>query len=217
MSDGLHIASWPLEEPAAIVAKLLGWLSDDERQRADTFTREEARRRFVVGRGRLRQHLGERLNVAPNTIAFRYGPAGKPEVANDPTTHFNLAHSGELALLAIGDRPVGIDLERRRPMKNARGLAERWFHPAEVARIAAAEASLDEFFRTWTMKEAALKLVGVGVGESLPKVRTPDDPAGGLATGLPANALGVACCRVEPIASDAAFSAAIALPPDGDA
>lgn len=206
------MVSWSLDETVETIANLLDLLSQDERARAETFTRDEARRRFIVGRGRLRQHLAENLGVAPEEIGFRYGPAGKPEVIDHSTTHFNLAHSGELAVLAIGGVPVGIDLERRRPMKNAQGLAERWFHPVEVERIAAAKDSLDEFFRTWTMKEAALKLVGVGVGESLPKVLTPSGPDGGVATGLPPNALGAATCRVEPVEIDPAFAAAMALP-----
>lgn len=168
-----------------------------------------------MARGRLRELLGERLGVPPAEITFAYGPAGKPELVNDPAVHFNLAHSADLAVCVIADEPVGIDLERRRPMKNALGLAERWFHPDEQSRIATVAEPLAEFFRTWTMKEAALKLVGVGVGESLPRVLTPNDPDGGPATGLPGNALGLATCRVEPLAIDPAFAAALATPTDG--
>src|SRR5690606_3959883 len=104
---------------------------------------------------------------------------------------FNVAHTGDLALLAIAEAPVGVDVERIRPMKDAQGLAKRWFRPEEVERIDAAHDPLTEFFRTWTMKEAALKLIGVGVGESLPKVLTPPEGVGGWATGLPANSLGI--------------------------
>lgn len=204
--------SWGLDEPEAAVRDRLRLLSPDELRRADTFTRDDPRRRFIVARSRLRQLLGECLGIGPEEVAFHYGPAGKPELANEPAVHFNLAHSADLAVCVIAGEPVGIDLERRRPMKNARGLAERWFHPEEQQRIADSEDSLGEFFRTWTMKEAALKLVGVGVGESLPRVLTPNGPDGGPATGLPANALGLAACRVEPLTIDPAFAAAIATP-----
>lgn len=203
---------WRLDEPEATVAALSEWLTPQELDRAANYTRDEPRRRFIVGRGRLRELLGRRLGVCPAEVAFRYGPAGKPELVNDSSLGFNLAHSAEFAVCAIADHPVGVDLERRRPMKNAPGLAERWFHPEEQRRIAAAADPLAEFFRTWTMKEAALKLVGVGVGESLPRVLTPDDPGGGQATGLPANALGLRSCRVEPIQIDVEYTAAIASP-----
>lgn len=201
--------SWPLDEPAATVAALLGLLCEEERDRADRFAVEDARRRFVVGRGRLRRLLGELTGVDPRSLSFDYGPAGKPSLTMAGPC-FNLAHSGERAVCAVADYPVGIDIERRRPMKNRAGLAERWFHPLESERIEAAEDPLEEFFRVWTAKEAALKLVGVGVGESLPRVLTPSDSAGGGATGLPENALGLERCHVQPLALGGSYVGALA-------
>lgn len=206
--------SWRLDEPESAVQDRFRVLSDDERKRADTFARDDPRRRFILARSQLRQLLGESLGVSADEVEFRYGSAGKPVLANDPAVHFNLAHSADLAVCVIAEHPVGIDLERRRQMNSAAGLAARWFHPDEQRRIADAADPLTEFFRTWTMKEAALKLVGVGVGESLPRVLTPDAPSGGEATGLPANALGLNACRVEPLAIDPAFTAAIAMSPE---
>ncbi|MEQ8849537.1 4'-phosphopantetheinyl transferase superfamily protein [Botrimarina sp.] len=204
------VATWSLSAASNAVDELYRLLSADERRRADAFTHSPARRRFVVGRGSLRLWLAERLGVAAGEVRFEYGPNGKPRLGDAPL-EFNLAHSGDLALCAASGHAVGVDLEQLRPRKSADALAERWFHPDETARVRAAEDPLAEFYRTWTAKEAALKLVGLGVGESLPKIRTPDDPRGGLATGLPTNELGWAECRVAPLAV-AGFAAAIALP-----
>jgi 4'-phosphopantetheinyl transferase len=208
--EGARVATWSLREPSDVVDSLFALLSDDERKRVATFVRDDPRRRFIVARGRLRERLGERLGLTPKEVAFHYGPNGKPEVEG---VHFNVAHTGDLALLAIADAPVGVDVERIRPMKDAQGLAKRWFRAEEVERIAAAHDPLTEFFRTWTMKEAALKLVGVGVGESLPKVLTPAAGVGGWATGLPANSLGIDRCRVDPVAIDYEHVAALAFNP----
>lgn len=208
--EGMLVATWSLREPVEVVDSLFALLNEDERKRAATFVRDEPRRRFIVARGRLRERLGERLGLAPMEVAFRYGPNGKPEVEG---VQFNVAHTGDLALLAIAGAPIGVDVERIRPMKNATALAQRWFRPEEVERIAAAAEPLTEFFRTWTMKEASLKLVGVGVGESLPKVLTPAEGVGGWATGLPANALGIDRCRVDPVAIDYEHVAALAFTP----
>ncbi len=208
---GIEIRAWSLEEADAVIRERLRWLSADEVARAEAFTRDEPRRRFLLARGGLRKLLAERLGVEPAEVAFEYGASGKPFLAGDAPIHFNLAHSGELAVCAIADRPVGVDVEAIRPRKSASDLAERWFHPAERRRIDSASDPLAEFYRTWVMKEAALKLVGVGVGESLPRLLTPDDPAGGLATGLPSNELGFAACRVEPLPIDAAYAASLAF------
>lgn len=206
----MQVVAWSLDASRAEVGVLLAHLSDDERQRAETFTRAGPRRRFIVGRGRLRELLAKRLGTTPAEVAFDYGPAGKPTLRDAPEYHFNLAHSADLALGALSDEPVGIDLERVRPMKNAAGLAKRWFHPDEQRRIEQAADPLAEFFRTWTAKEAVLKLIGVGVGEALPKVLTPGDPMGGEATGLPANELELATCCVQATAVEAGFIASVA-------
>ncbi len=203
----IAVATWSLSEPAEVVDSLFSLLSGDERQRAAAFVRDEPRRRFIVARGRLRERLGARLGVPPTEVAFTYGPNGKPAVDG---VHFNVAHTGDLALCSIGEAPIGVDVERIRPMKNETALAQRWFHAEEVDRIAAAPYPLTEFFRTWTMKEAALKLVGVGVGESLPKVLTPADGVGGWATGLPPNPLGIDRCWVQPVAMEHEHVAALA-------
>jgi len=210
----IAVATWSLSEPAEVVDSLFSLLGDDERQRAAAFVRDEPRRRFIVARGRLRERLGARLGLPPTKVVFSYGPNGKPAVDG---VHFNVAHTGDLALCAMAASPVGVDVERIRPMKNEQALARRWFHAEEVDRIAAAPRPLTEFFRTWTMKEAALKLIGVGVGESLPKVLTPVAGAGGWATGLPPNPLGIDRCWVEPVAMDLEHIAALAtLTGDGE-
>jgi len=212
MTSEPPFACWSLDEPADRVERALAVLSADERRRAEAFTGEASRRRFVLARAGLRERLAKRLGVTPAGLAFEYGPAGKPRLAGGGSIEFNLAHSGELAVCVIADGPVGVDLEAVRPRKSAPALAARWFHPAECERIAAAADTLAEFYRTWVMKEAALKLVGLGVGESLPKVLTPGEPHGGQATGLPANELGLAACHVAPLTVAPGYAAAVATP-----
>ncbi|TWU00419.1 4'-phosphopantetheinyl transferase psf-1 [Botrimarina colliarenosi] len=209
-SPPCRVLTWRLDADSQRVAQAQQLLSEEERARATAFSREDVRRRFVLGRGELRRSLGELAGAPPQTLAFCYGKAGKPALVGDGSLHFNLAHTGDLAICAIAGEPVGVDVERVRPMKNALGLAERWFHPEEVARLAAATDPLAAFFGVWTMKEAALKLVGLGVGESLPRTLTPADPRGGWVTGLPANELGIEACWVTPLEIDSAHAAALA-------
>ncbi|MEO0531451.1 MAG: 4'-phosphopantetheinyl transferase superfamily protein [Planctomycetota bacterium] len=207
----VDIVRWTLDVATDRLDALHAHLSDDERERAAKFTREDPRRRFIAARGTLRERLAERLSAEPAELVFAYGPMGKPSVCDAPELHFNLAHSADLAICALADEPVGIDLERIRPMKNAQGLARRWFHPEEIARIENAADPLHEFFRTWTMKEAVLKLIGVGVGEALPKVLTPGGPNGGEATGLPVNEAAIRACSVYRLAVEDNFAASYAF------
>src|SRR5437588_12301918 len=94
--------------------ELLGFLSPRERARYDSFAHEQHRKRWGVGRGSLREALGRATGRAPGEIEFRYAPHGKPFIEGGP--RFNISHSGGLALIALSDVEVGVDVEvpRRR-------------------------------------------------------------------------------------------------------
>jgi hypothetical protein len=145
-------------------------LSADETERARTFYFERDRQRFVIGRGILRILLGRYTGLAARDIAFRYGPNGKPALANaglEQPLYFNVAHSEALALYAftrVGE--VGIDVEWMRDLPDWQQVAEAVFSPRELAQLRSCpvEQRRDEFFQAWTRQEAVLKALGTGLG-----------------------------------------------------
>jgi 4'-phosphopantetheinyl transferase len=152
---------------------LAALLSDDERTRAAQFVFDQDRRRFVRSRAALRTVLGQRLGIAPSSLVFAYGPQGKPELdAHHAASreHFNLAHSGDWALVALArDRRVGVDVEQVRPGLAETNIAQRHFAAREVAalRNLPPEMQDEAFFRCWTRKEAYLKALGCGLSLAL--------------------------------------------------
>ena len=121
---------------------------------------------FTVGRGALRSLLARYVGACPSQLELGYAPQGKPLLLGHDLP-FNVAHSHGLALVAIAPgRPVGVDLERVRDLPAATAIAERFFSPAERARLAAAPPVLRmaQFLRLWTRKEAYLKATGGGLG-----------------------------------------------------
>jgi 4'-phosphopantetheinyl transferase len=158
--------------------RLTAWfrlLSPDEQERADRFHFESDRARFIVGRGRLREILGEYLQEAPEQLQFCYGDRGKPALANPTNSpvRFNLAHSQGMALCAVTcDLEVGVDLEQIRPMPKAEKLAMRYFSASEVAALQtlSPDERLLAFFQCWTCKEAYVKAIGTGLAHSLQQI-----------------------------------------------
>jgi len=142
-------------------------LSAAERARAARFVFDLHRRRFAAGRTALRRILARHLGVPAETVAFVDQAHGKPAVAG---LEFNLSHSDELALVAISDGPpVGVDVERLRPVDGALTVAETFFAPSERAELLAAppaERAL-AFLRGWTRKEAFIKALGEGMSHPL--------------------------------------------------
>jgi 4'-phosphopantetheinyl transferase len=119
-------------------------LSPAERRRAAAIVRPVARRRWAAARVALRTLLGECLDQAPESVALRVDPGGKPRLAAAGDLRFNLSHSAGAALIAVcPGREVGVDLQR---------LGDR---PRP-------------FYEDWVRREAIAKCHGTGLGRPLP-------------------------------------------------
>lgn len=145
------------------------FFSLDEIERADRFHFDKDRNRFTIARGALRELLGGYLKIAPNQLSFVYGVQGKPALAepyNSSGLHFNLSHSGDIALLAVTrNREIGVDVEQIRADFASEDIAARFFAPEECAKLKTLPLHQrpDAFFSCWTRKEAYIKARGKGL------------------------------------------------------
>jgi 4'-phosphopantetheinyl transferase len=156
------IRMWCADLDAAVDSVDLEALSDDERERGARFRFDVHRRRFLHCRALLRKYLAETLGTDAASIAFRYGPYGKPEVDG---VHFNVSHSDHLAVIAVShEHPIGIDVEHIDDSKEVLALASTAFSRAECEALSALppDEQILSFYRTWARKEAYLKLLGTG-------------------------------------------------------
>jgi 4'-phosphopantetheinyl transferase len=144
-------------------------LSFDEMARASRFHFDKDRTHFVRCRSALRGLLAGYLGTSAAEIRFEYLPSGKPQLApeqNPRGLHFNVSHSGNMALIAVGSKlRLGVDIEKIREDVDTAALAERFFSPRECAGLRALPAHLrvTGFFACWTRKEAFLKATGTGL------------------------------------------------------
>jgi 4'-phosphopantetheinyl transferase len=162
----LGVTSKELEDFAAT-------LSPQESERAKKFKFDTHRNRFIAGRGVLRTILGQYLGATPADLRFVYLANGKPALGEGFESvgiHFNLAHTEDLALLAVTRiGTVGVDVECVRPIKNVDELVARFFSQREndlFQKVSDPEKPA-AFFNLWTRKEALLKATGEGITRSL--------------------------------------------------
>jgi 4'-phosphopantetheinyl transferase len=165
---------WAVSLDAQVsTGELLNQLSPEDRKRAGQFRREAARRRFVVARAALRSILGRYLTAEPGEVALAQRASGKPylvEFDAPAPLRFNVAHSHELALVAVTrDSEVGVDIERLREVNHWPEILNRYFHDSEAQAIARRPAAEQPaaFMRCWTAKEAVLKAIGTGLSDAL--------------------------------------------------
>ncbi|HET9455659.1 MAG TPA: 4'-phosphopantetheinyl transferase superfamily protein [Gemmatimonadaceae bacterium] len=159
-------AAWVGEHQARIDHYGSTMLSRDEQDRLARYRSRESAERYVVTRSLVRAVLAGRLGVEPRDIRIGHNARGKPMLSDQ--LFFNVSHSADLILMAVtGDRAVGVDVERRRDVERVQALTERWLTPEEqedVNRITQSGLTLSEaFLRVWSLKEARLKALGVGI------------------------------------------------------
>ncbi|MFA6301571.1 MAG: 4'-phosphopantetheinyl transferase superfamily protein [Legionella sp.] len=162
-------------------------LNESERIRGHRFYFERHQRRFMTARATMRIILAKYLKTTPEQLEFTYNAHGKPEVINQQNVHFNISHSQDLAILAVGtDAPMGVDLEyfSARPYE---GIAKTMFSEQEYAALLLVPKTLQAatFFHVWAQKEAFIKACGLGlayptqnftVPTTIPTKQLIDDP-----------------------------------------
>lgn len=141
-------------------------LSEHEQAHLTGYRVREAAERYVVTRSLVRAVLGERLAMSPRSIGVSRTDTGKPVIAQG--VHFNVSHSGDLILMAVSDeRAVGVDIERKRDVQRVDALLRRWLSAEEQTEYASLHrggaSESEAFLRLWSLKEARLKALGVGI------------------------------------------------------
>ena len=171
LDDGdVHIWVARLDVVSAIeLEQLRSTLSEDELARENKFIKPSDARAFVISRGLLRLALSEYIEVEPNRVTICYSPERKPmldyQVKEYNGIQFNLSHSKELAIFAIGRvNAVGIDVEYIEDLPTGE-LAKNLFTSDEFAEFENLRnvERLKSFYRYWTRKEAYLKAQGCGL------------------------------------------------------
>ncbi|HSJ23399.1 MAG TPA: 4'-phosphopantetheinyl transferase superfamily protein [Longimicrobiales bacterium] len=185
LPDAATAHAWivPLDAPETLREGLEQCLSPAEKARLDACATEEARRRFILGRGVLRHLLSRYTGVAAPDLALLRGELGKPYLGTDDSLHFSLSHSLDTAVVALARDETGVDVEHDRVPARLDRIARRVLHPDTVALLDAAEDTqrTQLFLEAWTLREAHVKAIGGGLFHTPDTVPfTPGIPADGV-------------------------------------
>ena len=180
----VHVWHIGLDCSPRTLTGLTGMLSRDERDRAARFQSADLRSRWTVARAAVRSILASYAGSEPQSLLFRLGMYGKPELDGaSRNISFNLSRTRGLALLAITDtRCVGIDAETVHADIDIEAISRRCFTRDEADQISllTSDAQVTAFFACWTRKEAFVKATGMGLSLPLNSFRVTvraDQPA----------------------------------------
>ncbi len=173
-SDEVEVSTVRLGASETVIERLSDVLASDELERAARFRFLRLRERYIQARATLRYLLAPHVGCSPKDLVFSYGVGGKPSVQGNASLRFNVSHSFDVAVYAVGwGCELGVDVEQIRPLKDLDALAAHYFCPEEhgdLTRLASDER-VPAFFRCWTRKEAYVKAVGDGLGIALDSFR----------------------------------------------
>lgn len=154
----------PAKENEAL-SLLDGW----ERDRQRRLSYPGPRRRFALCRAALRLVLCQEFGYRNDELQFGVSYYEKPFAimrGERCPINFNVSHSGNHGLIAFASEGrVGVDVEEFDPGRKLELLVESAFTPAERTELNSAEGADRHrlFFRFWTIKEALIKGVGMGL------------------------------------------------------
>lgn len=172
--NNVHLWYISLDWPAARVDRWRAFFSHEEWERAQRFSSDSDRRRFLMSHAGMRMILSQYLRAEPQQLRFSYTGYGKPFLGlqnDDASVQFSLSHSHQYALLAVArGRQVGVDIEYcSNFLIEKLLLAESEIcstDELQELRSLPANSRRQAFLNLWTRKEAVAKAIGYGL--SLP-------------------------------------------------
>lgn len=134
-------------------------MSENRRKKIDAF-RFMKDKKLSLGAGIL---LRESLMYAGVTdIRLEYNKNEKPFLIGEDNIFFNLSHSGKMAVCAVSDRTVGVDIEEEQHFEDS--FLHYTCFEEEVKYIHTNAESIDRSFtELWTIKESIMKFFGTGI------------------------------------------------------
>lgn len=154
-------------------------LSDVELERRAVLTHAGRRDGFTLGRVALRTLLADKIGVPAREVPLRIEPSGQLTCPGSGL-NVSLAHSGDKAIAVISPRAIGVDLEEIRTKPPS--LLDYILADEEKDHIYSLNVpDSHRLFLCWTLKEAVLKGMGVGLRSAPRRVVLDVDVAGGKA------------------------------------
>ncbi|HUR62159.1 MAG TPA: SDR family NAD(P)-dependent oxidoreductase [Candidatus Thermoplasmatota archaeon] len=162
------------------------------------FTVPKRAQEWRAGRLAAKQAVAQGRGARPADVEVRGDESGRPRLfvagREAADLHLSLTHRDGLAVAAVSEAPVGIDLE---PVEaKPQSFLEEAFGIAELKDLLEASARGEDIAAQvaclWTAKEAALKRAGVGLRSDLRAHEvTPDEHGGAVVVGPATGRMGV--------------------------
>lgn len=147
------------------VKYLTDYISGERKNRIGKFFRDRDKIRSLVAELLLKHMIGTIYDMDMTRFKFGVEKYGKPYLI-DSGLKFNISHSGDYVVCAVGDSETGVDVEKIGKTE----LPEIYsvFSSSEIIMVKELPPDMqaDMFYRIWTLKESYVKKTGDGLHRS---------------------------------------------------
>lgn len=151
-------------------------LSEDEKRQYFSFIECERKDELAKSMERkqtqtLYSHMVAKREIAKilgcdmEEVIFEYDENSKPKLKGSGNLFFNISHSCEYTAVAISDKPIGVDIEKIRPVRQT--VINKVCSRTELGYLKGSTNEQRDFIKLWTLKESFLKAVGTGIIDNM--------------------------------------------------
>lgn len=144
---------------------ICGKLSQKRAKKLEKMKSESARRQSIAAELVLNRAIGETFPDIKTPVVWDYDEYGKPYLTEHSGVYINISHSGDYAVCAVSDTPVGVDIQLMRECNL--NIAKRYLTAEELEYVNGAK---ERFYEVWVRKESFSKAVGKGLQLPLKKI-----------------------------------------------
>lgn len=138
-------------------------ISPGRKEKLERYHFDADKKRGLFAEILLRYGLGKDFGIEQEDILFETNEYGKPKLKKQENIFFNFSHSGDWVVCAIGDKPLGVDVEQIKGKDLE--IAKRFYTEYEYEDLLRQkeEKRPECFIKYWTLKESYTKAEGKGL------------------------------------------------------
>ncbi|WP_455716961.1 4'-phosphopantetheinyl transferase family protein [Anaerosporobacter sp.] len=149
----------------------LNYISSERRNILGRFHQYKDQCRGLASSLLARCIINESLGIDNKDMVFEKTEHGKPFCSSAQKINYNLSHSGNCVAGIFDDKQVGIDVEIINDKDND-DIVKRFFSPKEIDGFKTCEDRRRKFYALWTIKEAYIKYLGLGMSKGFDTFNT---------------------------------------------
>lgn len=134
--------------------RFMSFISPEKREKCRRFYHKEDAHRTLLGDVLVRSVISRQYQLDKSDIRFSTQEYGKPCIPDLPDAHFNISHSGRWVICAFDSQPIGIDIEKTKPISLE--IAKRFFSKTEYSDLLAKDKEADRLFLSSMVNERKL-------------------------------------------------------------